>query len=382
MGSKLALFMICISFIVAGRAGDRIFADNFEQPRWVLGYYVGYERDLYPISEVDFSAITHLVVGRVTPNDDGSLDETFDIDPTNGPIFAREGADAAHAAGRRALLMVGGAGATQWSAAASDTNRGNFVANLLGTMDRFGFDGLDLDWEPISSSVDRDELISLATDLRSARPNIILTFPTNWTNSNGPSSDPFFGTLATHFDRINIMSYDMLFDRFLSGWQSWHSSPLAGESPLTPSSVASSVAFYMASGVPPEKLGVGIGFYGQCWHGVTGPRQTIPFKGGVVASDGTMSYSTIMTSYFAPSIANWDPIAQVPWLGSSTAFGPQACTFLSYEDAHSISLKGAYVKQNELGGVIIWTVAQGHLRNNPAGRRDPLLGAVRDAFLP
>jgi ABC-type nitrate/sulfonate/bicarbonate transport system substrate-binding protein len=42
----------------ASAGTDTIFASGFDASRWVLGYYVGYEQGLYPIEDVDFSALT------------------------------------------------------------------------------------------------------------------------------------------------------------------------------------------------------------------------------------------------------------------------------------------------------------------------------------
>ncbi len=57
--------------------------------KWVSGYYIGYQQNLYPTGAIDWSGLTHLFVGRVVPNSNGSLNTTFDIDATNGPILAR-----------------------------------------------------------------------------------------------------------------------------------------------------------------------------------------------------------------------------------------------------------------------------------------------------
>ena len=43
--------------------------------------------------------------------------------------------------------------------------------------------------------------------------------------------------------------------------------------------------------------------------------------------------------------------------------------------------KGAFVRAQGLGGTIIWTISQGHIASAPAGQRDPLLDAIRSAFL-
>lgn len=374
---------LCIGALGASRAlaglpaGDAIFASGFETARWVEGYYVGYERDLYQIGEVDFRAVTHLMVGRARPLADGSVTTDFDIDPVNGPVWAASAVDAAHGASRKAVLMVGGAGEIDgWRGAANAAHRNAFVGNLLSVVDEFTFDGLDLDWEPLDN-VDRADFLALAQALRGARPGLLLTVPVGWINANfADPPDPWYGQIAPLFDRIDVMTYDMAGP--WDGWQSWHNSALHGETPTTPSSVSSSVAFFLASGVPAERLGVGTAFYGYCWQGVTGPHQ----DGGSIASgDGTMSYANIIENYYTPAVRVWDASALVPYLASVVPLGAQACTFVSYEDEQSIAEKGAFVRAQGLGGTIIWTISQGHLADRPLGQRDPLLDAIRAAFL-
>ena len=365
------------SCAVGVKAVDAIFADGFDAARWVEGYYVGYESDLYPIGEVDFSAVTHLMVGRARPLADGTVTTDFDIDDVNGPIWAQAAVDAAHTAGRKAVLMVGGAGEIDgWRGAASNANRDAFVANLFTVVDEFGFDGLDLDWEPLEST-DEPDVQALAQALRAARPGMILTVPVAWINSNfSDPPDPWWGQIAPLFDRINIMTYDMA--GAWDGWQSWHNSALQGETPTTPSSVSSSVLFYLASGVPAHKLGVGTAFYGYCWQGVTGPHQD---GGSISAGDGTMTFANIIENYYTPAVRVWDTTALVPYLSSAVPLGAAGCNFVSYEDEQSIAQKGALVRAQGLGGTIIWTISQGHLADQPPGQRDPLLDAIRAAFL-
>jgi chitinase len=71
----------------------------------------------------------------------------------------------------------------------------------------------------------------------------------------------------------------------------------------------------------------------------------------------------------------------VPYLSSATPLGSAGCSLVSYEDAQSITEKGAFVRAQGLGGTIIWTISQGPLANQPVGQRDPLLDAVRAAYL-
>lgn len=132
--------------------------------------------------------------------------------------------------------------------------------------------------------------------------------------------------------------------------------------------------------MPAAKLG--IGFFGTCWRGATGPRQTIGSGVLLVAGDNTMSYTNIMASYYDPNAHRWDDLAKVPYLSFTTAKGPQQCNFVSYDDEQSIGEKGAHVKANGLGGAIICTIGQGHLPNAPVGERDPVLKAAYEAIVP
>lgn len=343
---------------------------------WVMGYAVGYERDLLPLSALNWADLTHLAVGRATPNPDGSLNTTFDIDAVQGPAWAKSAVQQAHAHGVKALLMLGGAGEVAgFRSAASAARQATFVQNILKLVAEDGFDGVDLDWEPLEPQ-DEAPLKALAQALRAGRPGLLLTLPVNFVNSNDPQAEarPSVGTLSAAFDRVNIMTYGMA--GAYPGWQSWHSSALTGEAPGTPSSVDSSVQAYLAAGVPAGKLGVGIGFYGLCWKGVSGPGQTSAAM-QVVADDGDISYAHIVSQYLTPAARHWDATAQVPYLSSGAGLGPRGCTFLSYEDPQSVAAKGQYARAQGLGGVIIWTLAQGHVNGG-----DPLMDAAKAAFRP
>jgi chitinase len=350
---------------------------------WVMGYFPGYQRDLLPADEIDFTSMTHLAVGAAIPRADGSLETTFDIDATNGPIFARDLASRAHMAGREAILMLGGAGAHDgFAAAASAGTRDAFVTNILATMDSLGFDGVDVDWEPVNTA-DEPDFEALVHALRVARPSMRITIPVGWVNANFPDVSAVYGRVAADADRINIMSYEMA--GAWDGWDSWHGGALHGESATTPSSVASSVMAYLAAGVPAGKLGLGIGFYGECWTGVSGPHMST-VGANIVASDNTMSFDHIATAYFASlvdpgSAYHYDSAAEQPYLSFAAPHGPEGCTFVSYENGTSILAKGTYARAMGLGGAIIWAIPEGHVASAPAGMRDPLLAFTRRAFL-
>jgi chitinase len=347
---------------------------------WVMGYYSGWDSSLYPVSAIDWNGLTHLAVAFYLPDTQGNIDETLSHDATTGPALGHSLVTAAHQAGKKIIASLGGSGSqAMWQGSTSAAYRPTFVSNLKKLVASYGFDGLDLDWEPFDAG-DHAALQSLVGDLRSAITGILITMPVGCENNNAPDNLSFFGTLAPSVDRLNLMSYGL--SGAWQGWKSWHSSPLYWNGDTaTPMGIDSSVADYLAAGVPAGKLGVGSGFYGECYTApVIAPDQAL---GGstVAASDGTMSYTNIMASYYSAAAYKWDNGAKVPYLTFASAHGAQSCTYVSYEDEQAIAAKGAFAKSKGLGGVIIWTINEGYVASAPAGKQSPLLEAMRTAFL-
>lgn len=348
--------------------------------RWVSGYYVGYQRSLYPVSEVDFSLMTHIIVGPVLPTPTGGVLTHFDINDVDGPAMARALSTRAHRAGKKAILMLGGAGThAEFVSAASATYREVFVTTLLSTMDALGYDGIDVDWEPIQEA-DKAPLLWVLQQLRARRPGMLITIPVGMVNNNFPATyDAWYARAAAVVDQMNLMSYGM--GGAWQGWEVWHHSPLHDAASARPASVASTVDRYLAVGVPAAKLGIGLGFYGTCWKGATQPRVAQSTTTSRVGSDNNMSYANIMSSYYDATARRWDAAAAVPYLTFSSPKGPNGCNMVSYEDEQSIAAKGDFARARGLGGAIVWTIAEGHLPSAPVGSRDPLLAAAARSFL-
>ena len=77
----------------------------------------------------------------------------------------------------------------------------------------------------------------------------------------------------------------MIWPAHWPGWVTWFNSPLYnGGYHLPPygplvTSVDGSVSNYLSNGVAPDKLGVGIAFYGYVWTGGSGVWQPRPILG-------------------------------------------------------------------------------------------------------
>jgi chitinase len=192
---------------------------------------------------------------------------------------------------------------------------------------------------------------------------MLLTIPIGWINTNYMRVADFTWMakgLVPFFDQINLMTYDMDNEQSQWGWTKiWHCSAITGESPLYPSSVNSSVSWFVDNNVIPKaKLGVGIGAFGCCWVGPTAPLQ-VAGNSRMVATDSNCAYNDITTLYAPNMTSAFDASAGAPYLFSSKGVGyPNAITYISYEDEQSIALKLAYVQSQGLGGVILWTASQ------------------------
>jgi chitinase len=341
---------------------------------WSMGYYASWDATSYPISEIDWSGLTHIAMAFYTPRPDGSLSLMGGDASVEKNLVA-----AAHQNGVKAVASIGGADSqADFKTATASGTVAAFASSLVALLTTTGYDGIDIDWEPMDKA-DEPAIIDIATRIRQGKPEALITLPIGEINVNLPPDLTGYPAIAAVYDQLNIMSYGQA--GAWQGWKSWHSSALYHTDSATPTSIDSTVKLYLAASVPAAKLGIGIGFYGLCYTSpVTGPDQALS-GATVAASDGTMSYANIMTKYYSSSARQWDDLAKVPYLSFSSPHAPDDCTYISYDDEESIGEKAAYVKAKGLGGVIQWELNEGYLSAAAAGQRNPLLKAIHDSFL-
>jgi chitinase len=375
LGLILAIIGLCQLSSVAG-AG-----------LWSTGYFPGWEQASMTASNIDFTALTHVIHFAVVPNSNGTLDSGV-----NNISFANSTnvISCAHADGKPALICVGGPNTeTAFQAATSAANLPVFINNLTNFMATRGYDGIDIDWEPLSVA-DGPQFANLVQGLRTALNPFTdyryLTVAALAYPMYGDSSAAYYGAfavLATNFDQINIITYDL--SGPYPGWVTWHNSPIydggyrfSSTGGLVPS-VDGAVSSFITNGVLPAKLGIGIPFYGYVWQGgngtptggVTAPRQSW-------TNAPTMSYAsynTIIASYYQTNHYYWDTNAQASYLSFDVA-NPTNDMFISYNDPRACQSEVSYARNHGLGGVMIWELAQDHVN----GQTDPLLQAVKQAL--
>lgn len=360
---------------------------------WVSAYLASWQHDagtpytnwgILTPEDLEWDAFTHLVYFALNVGEDGTPGES--LDPRDRYNFTtdrfRDIVPVAHANDRPILFSVGGAGNYRnFSRVIADPERTDrLVDTILGLIGEHGFDGVDLDMEPIRDGdvahyknfvyLLRERLAEVTTR-RGERP--LLTAAVN-------GQFGMFGELQACFDQINLMSYDL--SGPWSGWQAWHNSPLYSDGVVFAStggqkpSVDLWVDMALEAGIPNWKLGIGIDFYGYIWNGVSRPGQgwSRHAPPTIESPSGGSPFRELATRFDLDQ-ALWDEDAGVPYLSLEC---PER--FVSYDDSLSVALKMAYIRERALGGAILWELSGGYLPDRPTPLRHPLLQAVRDGM--
>jgi chitinase len=377
MASGLARFQarflaLCLGvFLSAGFGGSL-------QAQWVTAYYAGWQQGYLPATSVDYSAVTHICHFALIPNANGSIDDQGNsVNATNAASVI----SAAHAAGKKVLITVGGWNTeSAFMSATGSGTRATFVSNLVTLMHSRGYDGIDIDWEPLNSG-DAANYTAFVTDLRNAMnaisPRPMLTMATGW-------SAAISASVASQMDQINLMTYDI--SGPWPGWVTWHNSATVSGGQKIGTQLISADDFvntWSGAGVPLAKLGIGIDFYGYVWSGGSGTTTggaTAPAQSWTTAPSvqGNVPYYSIMSTYYQPANYRWDATAQAAYLSFDNT-GSANDKFISYDDESTCAAKINYTRTKGIGGVIIWELGGGYRATMPAGQRDLLLQAIKQA---
>jgi chitinase len=368
-----------------------LFATSVHADLWRTAYYPGYRQSYLPPSAIDYTALTHIIHFSVLPQSNGSLDSSGNNLTAAGStdLISR-----AHSAGGKVLLCVGGAGTQAgFQGASSIANRAAFIGAITNYVGTNGYDGIDIDWEPLPRT-DFNQFTNLVIELRSALGGFpVSKLLTVAAAAYPPSGEPpaaqylMFAGLQNKLDQINVMTYDL--SGPYAGWVTWFNAPIfdggyrfTSTGGLVPSTEGA-VNNFVSNGVLPAKLGIGIAFYGKIWAGGAGtstggasqPRQSWSSAPTMTA----ISYFDLMSGYFQSNIYHWDNAAQAAYLGLDNT-GSTNDKFISYDDEHACQAKVSYARNRSLGGLMIWELGEGYRATQPAGLRDSLLQSIKQAL--
>ncbi|KAK5654041.1 hypothetical protein OQA88_7719 [Cercophora sp. LCS_1] len=339
----------------------------------VIGYYEAWVHarkcNGMSIEQIPAGALTHLMFsfGYITPGD-FKVVPMDDLDPG---LFSKMTALKRRNKALKVMIALGGwtfndPGPTQQvfsQVASTQGNRATFITNLLSFMRQYAFDGVDFDWEYPGADDrggqpdDAENFTKLLEELRAAIKKQPVEYVVSFTTPTSYWYLRHFDIKASTdaVDFVNIMSYD------LHGvWDAWNpiGSHVLAHSNLTEIKLA--LDLYWRNDIPPDKLNLGIGFYGRSFE-LADPACSKPgciFKGGAApgsctANSGTLAYREIVDiikqNNLKPYYEEEHQIKYIVWNQNQ---------WVSYDDAETIKAKIDFANNLGLGGLLIWSIDQ------------------------
>ncbi|KAH8299319.1 hypothetical protein KR044_000387, partial [Drosophila immigrans] len=269
----------------------------------------------------------------------------------------------------KVLAVVGGwnEGSEKYSVMAADAGkRATFISSTLAFIQRYGFDGLDLDWEYPNQRgggpQDKQNFVTLLREIKEAFApyNLELGIAVGASETSASLSYDI-PAISQHLSFINVMTYD--FHMSFEGY-------LGLNAPLP--EVTQAIDYWIQQGAPPEKLVLGLGFYGHTYQ-LADNSQTSP--GSPSKGDGAAGPYTRQNGflgYMEICVNNWQTVFDD---GTKSPYAFQGDQWVGYDNVQSIELKMQLVSSRNLGGAMTWSIETDDFRGI-CGESYPLLKAM------
>jgi chitinase len=268
----------------------------------------------------------------------------------------------------KVLLSVGGWEAEGFSdAAATAEARNAFAASIVALLREHSLDGVDLDWEYPGQSVAKiksrpEDKQNFTALLQTTRAQLDAAGAARGRDGRylltiASADREYFDftqmdRLHVYLDWINVMTYD--FFNSLTPTTGHHAglyaSPYAAP---TDRNADTSIRQHLAAGIPPEKLVLGVAFYGRGFAGVQPAHHGVnqPYE----RFEAAHPYAELVEKFIDRGgfVREWDARAQAPYLWNA-----QTRAFITYDDPQSIGVKAEYVRKHRLGGMMFWELSQ------------------------
>ncbi|XP_078035249.1 chitotriosidase-1 isoform X3 [Augochlora pura] len=345
------------------------------------------------IKDIDPSLCTHMIYSFVGINTDGTIrimDPWADLPDDGGKDgFGKFVARSKESPGTKAMIAIGGwnEGSTKYSEVVGNpSKRSTFVQNVIKFLQRYNFDGFDVDWEYPNQRggqlSDRENFVALLRELRQAFDShgYILSVAVGAAEKSA-SQSYIINQVAQHVHFINLMTYDMN-----GSWNNW-----AGlNAPLYPATresgdqaklnVNSSVHYWLSQGAPADKLVVGIPSYGRTFtlanpnnNDIGAPTYGPGTAGPYTREAGMLGYNEICESLRQ---GGWDVRRETQQRVPYAVKGNQ---WVGYDDIKSVREKCEYINHLGLAGAMMWSVETDDFRGT-SGQKYPLLTAINEVL--
>lgn len=272
-------------------------------------------------------------------------------------------------------------------------NRTLFAQTLINTMNQFGFDGIDIDWEypgvqgigdNIVQRRDTDNYLKLLQLLRKLAPNARLSLAVPVAGLQGPNGRLNDMSLwLPYFDYLTIMTYD-IFGTW--GQTTGPNSPLSANCSTNdnPWSIESSVKYFTSVGIPSNQILLGFPSYSyaytvdygliskKCPDGSTSyayqPKSTTTTCGNWIGvpSPNQYTYRELVTQgYLDPSnSAGFNFSTTDRSTQTRIIYNPTRKIFIETEDPTTARFKSSWAFKMGLAGVNMFDLKGDDLQSN------------------
>jgi chitinase len=331
------------------------------------GYWSKYQDPPYGSSQIPIHKVTHVLHAGIGL--DAAADGSLDVpDGFVEPQLISK----AHNAGVKVLILLGG-GASTFSTISSDASlRNALMANLWDFAQKYGYDGVDIDWE-YPGTTDAKGYYELMSSLRAFFPSPTYQLSADIAPWGGRGYN--LHKVVPVLDFINIMTYDCAGpwtdDAQLNSpifWD-WHDPEPYECQPG--GSVEQAINDFLLV-APAAKINIGTPFYGYDYHNVSqlwGPCTNCSWSVQGV-NYGTFIKQRVNHGHW---VRYYDSIAGVPYLLRSDG----KPGFITYDDPSSTYLRVWYTDwERGLGGTFLWSLDEDY-----DGTSQDLLDAMYAATL-
>lgn len=334
------------------------------QKKYVIIGYVGGYRGLIDTTMVDAKKLTTINYAFVDVQHNRATLTNMRTDTTNLRYLV------SLKKRNPALKIMISIGGWSWSgrfsdAVFSDTSRWAFAGSAVDIVNRFGLDGIDIDWEypglngdgNVHRPEDKENYTLMFKELRHDLDSLALQ--THKTYLLSTAVGAFKGYIThTEMDKvqqyvnyINLMTYDYSQDSL--GVAVHHTGLYQSKKYNNTEYADRAVLDFTAAGVPRNKLVMGIAFYGHSFQTADSLQNGLGSK--TVKPIRVGGYTFIKDSLISNKAFKYyrDDDAQAPYL-----FNPVTKQFVTFDDEWSVKNKCDYVKSNDMGGVMFWEYAE------------------------
>nr|AWI66958.1 Glycosyl hydrolase family 18 [Pecoramyces ruminantium] len=248
--------------------------------------------------------------------------------------------------------------------------RDKAAKSIVKAVNEYNFDGLDIDWEFPKNEEEASNLLSFIKRIRE-----YMGYEKYLTISASALTDRYYGHTAEmepYLNWFNLMTYH--YAGYWSKYTGFNAPLYTPEDSKTQQRNSNyTVEDYLKEGVPPLKLVLGASFMGQAWlvysSSGNGYNQSgdanIYGEPSKKTKEGFWSYRSLRTEGILTDkkktssswVRTWHDEAKSP-----TIFNKSTKIYISYDDVDSMCERSKYVKNKEIGGIMVWEAGQDYNR--------------------